>query len=545
MKPHDVAARRFVEVTLPTAVAVLVFAAGVIMLASAATPDFDERLRLVAALEPIAIVEGSHFVTSLIGAALLFMAFGLANRLQKAWLASLVLLALGSLGVLLRGFNYEEAIFLGAVASVLVASRNAFYRVDAFRGGSRIGLGASATILVTLVAVGWLAFFAYREVGYRDELWWTFVTQEGAPRVLRAMVGVAVLTIFLFVWSLAAPRNRIKHAGATAEDLERVAAVLVNAENASPDAYLAFVGDKRLLFSESGESFIQYSARGRNWVVLGEPVGRLAERRPMIWAFRDLCDRHGARPIFYNVSRESLSDFVDCGLTLSKIGENAIVDLTGFNLEGHFRAPLRHALNRAKRDRHTFEVLPAGASDSLADQLRDVSDAWLEKHQSVEKAFSLGRFDLDYLRRFPIAIARVDERIVAFANLTVTADSRTVAVDLMRYAPDASKAVMEALFTELLIWSRDQGYAHFDLRMAPLAGLENHRLARAVTQLGALIYAQGEKVYGFDGLRRFKNKFAPRWEPRYIAGPSGWLLATDLASVALLSGGGFRGLIRQ
>lgn len=527
-----------VQSLAPAFCAALVFISGVVMLVSAATPDYAARLRLVSALEPLTAIETSHFVSSLMAVALLFLAFGLNNRLRKAWRTAIVALLVAAVATLGKGLNYEEALFLFGVALVLLVTRTAFYRTAPLRSAPLSRFGAFA-ILAALVAALWLGFFTDKHVEYRDDLWWTFVSNQSAPRALRAAVGAAVLTLVLFAWRLASHDTRPQ--APSLDDTTHIEAAIAHAEDPKPDANLAYLGDKLFIYSASGESFIQYAARGRTWVAMGEPVGRDAERKEMIWAFRELCDRHGARPAFYSVRREHIADFIDCGLVVAKIGERALAPLVDFSLEGPKRAPLRHAINRARREGMSFEVLPPGGFDAVEDELKAISDAWLDGHSGSEKGFSLGRFEPHYLRRFPIALVRKDGKIVAFANLWPAAD--TVAVDLMRHPPGV-KAVMDYLFTELMLWSRDQGFAWFDLGMAPLSGLETRRLAPTFARLGAAVYERGGRLYGFEGLRAFKSKFSPEWQGSYFAGPSKWLLPRALGDTALLSSGGVLKLFR-
>jgi phosphatidylglycerol lysyltransferase len=522
----------------PAVCAGLVFISGVVMLVSTATPDYAARLRLISALEPLTAIETSHFVTSLTAVALLFLAFGLNNRLRKAWRTAIVALLIAAFATLAKGLNYEEALFLSVVALVLVVTRPAFYRTAPLRSAplSRFGMVA---ILAALAAAVWLGFFTGRHVEYRDDLWWTFVADRTAPRALRGAVGAAVLALALFAWRLSSHDARPQ--APSEVDAARIDAALAGAEDPKPDANLAYLGDKLFIYSASGESFIQYAARGRTWVAMGEPVGRDAERKEMIWAFRELCDRHGARPAFYSVRREHIADFIDCGLVVAKIGERALVPLADFSLEGPRRAPLRHAVNRGRREGMSFEVVPPEGFDAVEDELKSISDAWLDGHSGSEKGFSLGRFEPHYLRRFPVALVRREGAIVAFANLWPAGD--TVAVDLMRHPPGV-KAVMDYLFTELMLWSRDQGYAWFDLGMAPLSGLETRRLAPPIARIGAAVYERGGRLYGFEGLRAFKSKFAPEWQGSYIAATSRWLLPRALGDTALLSSGGLLKLFR-
>jgi phosphatidylglycerol lysyltransferase len=113
----------------------------------------------------------------------------------------------------------------------------------------------------------------------------------------------------------------------------------------------------------------------------------------------------------------------------------------------------------------------------------------------------------------------------------------------MRFAPDAPRGAMDYLFIELMRWGREQGYRWFNLGMAPLAGLEDRALAPAWHRLGSFVYRHGESFYNFDGLRRFKDKFDPVWEPRYLASPGGLRLPSVLFDVSTLISGGIRELV--
>jgi phosphatidylglycerol lysyltransferase len=176
----------------------------------------------------------------------------------------------------------------------------------------------------------------------------------------------------------------------------------------------------------------------------------------------------------------------------------------------------------------------------LGRDLKQVSDAWLQRQAGGEKGFSMGRFDVPYLNRTPIGLVHKGDRIVAFANVLVAGGRATI--DLMRYADDAPPGVMDYLFVNLIEWARDQGIAEFSLGMAPLSGLENRRLAPLFARIGALVFAEGGALYGFEGLRAYKAKFAHIWRPLYIAGRPGTIMPLALLDVALLTSGGWRGL---
>jgi phosphatidylglycerol lysyltransferase len=110
----------------------------------------------------------------------------------------------------------------------------------------------------------------------------------------------------------------------------------------------------------------------------------------------------------------------------------------------------------------------------------------------------------------------------------------------MRYDHFAPKDVMDALFVHIILWAKEQGYRWFALGMAPLSGLADSPAAPLWNRLASFLYEHGEAVYNFQGLRAFKEKFNPVWEPRYLAYPGGFRLPLVLADVSALVAGGYR-----
>jgi phosphatidylglycerol lysyltransferase len=115
----------------------------------------------------------------------------------------------------------------------------------------------------------------------------------------------------------------------------------------------------------------------------------------------------------------------------------------------------------------------------------------------------------------------------------------------MRYGASAPPNVMTYLFVQLMLWGREQGYQWFDLGMAPLAGLESRAFAPLWNRIGAFVFRQGENFYNFKGLREYKNRFDPVWEPRYLASPGGFALPFILTDIATLIGGGLKGVFAK
>ncbi len=104
---------------------------------------------------------------------------------------------------------------------------------------------------------------------------------------------------------------------------------------------------------------------------------------------------------------------------------------------------------------------------------------------------------------------------------------------------------MEYLFVRLMEWARDQGYRSFSLGVAPLSGFGEHRLAPRWHRLGRLIWAYGHSFYNFQGLRTFKDKFDPIWEPRYLAASGFFAPYFALLHITALTAGGLFRTVRR
>jgi len=515
--------------------------AGTVLLVSGATPAAADRLHLLRRWIPLAVLEASHLVGSLAGIALLLLARALSRRLDGAWVLAIALLGAGAVASLAKGLDWEEATVLALLLLALLPFRRQFYRRSSLLDEP---LGPSWLLGVTavLAASVWIGEFAHRHVEYSSDALLLFAFHAEVPRFLRASVlGVAAVALY-GVASLLRPRPP-EPASPGEADLARVRPLVDRAPESLP--HVALAGDKALLFAAGDEAFLMYGVEGRSWVSMGDPVGPERAATELAWRFRELSDRHHGWACFYQVGPASLPRYLDMGLSLFRLGEEAIVALDGFSLEGGERRALRQAYHRAQRDGLAFEVVPAAAVPPLLPELRAISDAWLAEKNVREKGFSVGHFDERYLAEGPVALARLGGRAVAFTNLWVSTAREELSFDLMRHLPGAPGASMDFLFVSMMLWGKEQGYRRFSLGMAPLSGLEDRALAPLWTKLGARLYRHGEYFYNFQGLRQYKEKFAPEWRPRYLAAPGGLRLPLVLANVAALVSRGLKGVVSR
>jgi phosphatidylglycerol lysyltransferase len=532
--------RTVLTAVTPQAIAIAVFLAGAVLLFSGATPAVGSRVAILRNFVPLPVLELSHLLGSAVGVGLLILAHGLYRRLHTAWWLTIWLLCAGIIMSLLKGFDYEEASVLAVVVVMLISARERFRRRASLVDQHFSGAWITAFFLV-LGTAAWLVVFAYRHLPYDNELWWQFAFHASAPRSLRGSLLAVMIGAAYGMWRLLRPA-RPPFSEPTAADVERVAALIEAGEDTT--ANLALLGDKNLMFNNERTACIMFQASGNSWVAMGDPIGPDLPAESLAWEFMEACDRMAVSPVFYQVTPQRLPLYIDLGLHLSKLGEEARVPLRSFSLEGGARADLRQAHRRAIRDGAVFEMIGRAGVPAILPQLRSVSDAWLAEKKTAEKRFSLGFFAESYIAHFDVGVVRFGGTVVAFANLW-RGGSTELSVDLMRYNDAAPKGVVDFMLIECMLWGKSQGFEWFNLGMAPLSGLEEHALAPAWHKLGRMVQRYGETFYNFEGLRRFKEKFDPVWRPRYLAAPDGFAMAGALLDVTAVISGGVRNVLRK
>ncbi|SCB79268.1 phosphatidylglycerol lysyltransferase [Gilliamella bombicola] len=514
--------------------AATVFFAGVVMMFSSVLPGFNRKL--IISLIPEKVINIAHLSASLIGVLFLLLAMGLRRRLFSAWSVSVILLLIGSALSLLRGLHWIEASVLLCVAILLIHFRHAFYRK------SRLivipfSFNFFAICFCTIALFVWVILFIYQDVPYSHSLWWQFELDSKVPRALRAALGSFILLSCVMLFWIFRPALPIL---TTPNNDQLSKAYQIVLDSKQPEGGLAMSGDKSLLFNASETAFIMYSRRGRSMVALYDPIGDNAEKADLIWSFRDLCDEHHLRPVFYQVKAANLPFYMDIGLRTVKLGEEALVNLKIFDLTSKTYKDLRYTWNRGQRDGLSLKFYPPGTAP--LEQLKAVSDAWLKNKHSKEKKFSLGSFSKQYLDNFTIAAIEYEGRIIAFVNLLETNQNYSASIDLMRVVQDIPKLTMEFLMVGLILHYQEKGFKYFSLGMVPLAGMQRRRGAPMIQRLGALVFRRGGRFYNFQGLRRFKEKFATHWEPRYMAVPAGLDPLVAIIDTTMLISGGITGL---
>lgn len=521
-------------------VALLTALMGVINLLSAVTPSLPYRREILKIFFPFYVRSGGRVFAALAGFVLIVLAANLLRRKRIAWLLTIALLILSIISHLVKGLDYEECILAAIVLGQLILMRDVFTAQSdkpSIAQGVQVLLGS----IVFTLAYGTAGFYILDgrflvdgnpvNFGFFAAILQTlamFFTEDNAglqPQGRYAeffansiyIVGAVTLAFALFM--LLRP---VLLRGDPASQAERQnATAIIDQYGQSSLARLALLSDKSYYFSPTGKTVVAYVAKGRAAIALGDPIGPETDRAEAVMGFKQFCDRNDWFPVFYEAIPEQLPLYQSFGFQFIQIGEEAIVDLKVFNMKGKANQNLRTAINRLSKTGHTFQLYTAPISDELIQQLKPVSDEWLHSKQGSEKRFSIGWFDYDYLRQSQIGVVYdPNGKVIAFADLLSGYNRQEVTVNLMRHRADVEKGTMDFLFVSMIQHFQKLDYDGFNFSLSPLAGVGQSPEAQRVEKGLNYFFEHLNQFYNFKGLHQFKEKYQPRWEPRYLVYPS-------------------------
>lgn len=505
---------------------------GILDFFSAIIPPFQARLELIRFIFPFEVRAGTRLATAVTGFALLLLASGIARHKRAAWFITLPVLIFSMFFHLVKGLDFEEAGFtLVLIVLLLIYRKQFFARSDRMtvRRGIIIMLGALIFVILYGIAGFYLLdqeFSIHYNLGQAVSQTFLMFTEYKPPSIMPLtrygryfvdsvyIIGIATLGFALL--SLLSPVI-LRRADEAAE--REKARAIVTAHGRSVLARFCLFQDKSYFFTQGG-SLIAYVYKNRTAVVLGDPIGPVEDASTAIQSFVDLCSTNDWLPVFYQTKPDLLEFYNSAGLNHLKIGEEAIVHLSRFQLAGGEMKSLRTSVNKMTRLGYTAKVVEPPHSAQLLDLLKQISDEWMMDRKGKEMKFSMGWFDREYLNTTPILLIEDQEgKIIAFANLVSEYQSPGMAVDLMRHIKDAPAGTMDFLFVSMLQYAREKGFETFNLGLSGMAGVGESSSDPAIEKALHFIYQNVNLAYNFRGLHAFKEKFQPEWSPRYLIYP--------------------------
>lgn len=535
--------------------ALVVAAAGVVDIVSALTPGVRDRVELLTGgLTPEAI-QLAQGATALLGLALILLARGLSHRRRLAFVAAIALLSFSVVTHVVKGLDVEEALGMVLVAAVLVRARRIFTEPTP-RARWRALLRWVPVVAVFDVAYG-LAGLTLRHGHVRPALTPRLAVWEVTSRLVGGtgpltlhggfgnwfpssitVLGALSLVIIALV-ALAPVAERVGHHSAEARHRARRLLDRPDAEGDTLDPF-ALREDKSYVFSPDGSAALAYRYVNGMGLASADPIGSPIGYPQVIERFIALCDSRGWRPAALGVRHDRVANWQAAGLRAHYLGDEAIVDVDSFTLEGRAMRAVRQAVNRTRNHGISTEILREGElSPDLRSALRGIADR--HRNGEPERGFSMA---LDGLLtgRDPqclVIVARdATDTAIAFQRYVPCKVVRGLSIDAMRRDPVGPNGVNERMIVDVVEWARRHAVHEISLNFAVFKGLiEEGADLRFVEAIEAWLVRRLNPYFQIESLLRFNAKFEPRWVPRYLVYRS----AGDLvaAGVAAASAEGF------
>jgi phosphatidylglycerol lysyltransferase len=510
--------------------AVLIFALGIVNIISVLTPALPERLRVLKDYLLVDIVSFSNSFVLVAGLFLLVTAAFMLRGLRTAWWFALALSIISIFGHITKGIDYEEATIALLIAGSLIATRKEYY----VKTNPKLGTVGLQTALLSIAAVmlyGVVGFYfldkkhfqidfnVFQSFQYTLQNFFLIGSSDLIPHdsfardfiYLIKISGFASITFL--VYSLVRPYVfKIKP---MEEEITRAKSLTQQFGNSSLDFFKTY-SDKFIFAPSEINAYIAYRVSRNFAVVLENPVAENKEAmKKCIISFSKYCYENGLKEVYYRVPKESLPVYNELSRKNLFLGQEGVVDLNSFSLEGGEKKSIRNALNKITEQGYTTKIITPPLRDGLIQKLKAVSEEWLKLTERTEIIFSQGMFvEKEIKEQTVITVETREEKIIAFLNIIPDYVKNEGTYDLLRKTADSPNGIMDYILVELFKYFKATGIQYINLGFAPMSGLDDpHSFPEKSMKFA---YEKIRSFSHYKGQREYKEKFNPQWQDKYL-----------------------------
>lgn len=510
--------------------AVLIFVLGIVNIISVLTPALPERLRLLKDYLFVDFVSFSNSFVFITGLFLLVTAAFMLRGLRTAWWFAIGLSIISVFDHITKGIDYEEATIALLIIGSLIGTRKQYY----VKTNPRLGTVGLQTALLSMAAVMLYVIVGFYFLDKRhfhidfnifQSFWYTLQNfflignSELIPRDAFARDFIYLIKISGFasisflVYSLVRPY--VFKITPTEEERSRAKFLTGQYGNSALDFFKTY-SDKFIYAPPDINAYISYRVSRNFAVVLEDPVSENREEmKKCISSFGNYCYENGLKEIYYRVPKESLSVYNELSKKSLFLGQEGVVDLNSFSLEGGEKKSIRNALNKIKEQGYTTHINTPPLRDGLIQKLKAVSEEWLKLTEREEIIFSQGMFvETEIKEQTVISIENHEEKIIAFLNVIPDYVKDEGTYDLLRKTADAPNGIMDHILIELFKYFKANGIRYVNLGFAPMSGLNDpHNFTEKSMKFA---YEKIRSFSHYKGQRDYKEKFNPQWNDKYL-----------------------------
>jgi phosphatidylglycerol lysyltransferase len=494
-------------------VAGLVFSIGLLTIYRPILERLPERFESL--LAPVSVEYASRTLDIFFGLTLVYFSYQLLQRKQLAWwIASCVILALALLDIASSRNLLALAILTVSFASLLVTK--SYFQARAIVNNIFQGIIIFLISLIGVLLYGALGFWL---LGSRAFLLMgdpaIFPRTRQAHWFLNSLAVMGASSIAYGFYGLFKPLTyRLQTLPA---EREKMLGLLMRYSKSSDDYFKLWPHDKSYYFANHDKAAVAYGVNSGIALAVGDAVGKRDDISVAIKGYDNLCLTNGWSPAFIYIGGYYLSDYQNIGYDVLKIGEDAVVNLSTFKDQTVNNKHFRNIRNRFAKEGYEFKHYLPPHSPELMKEIDQISTQWASLPDRKEWKFLAGNYSHQYISQSVLFVVRdSDGHAQAFANQIPTFSEQSATIDLMRYNHDVPSGIMDFLFCSIMLELSEKGVLRFNLGLAPLAGLDGE-VREPEEKLLGLIYRSNQKFISFKGLRQFKSKFEPVWEPKYVA----------------------------
>ncbi len=495
---------------IASVLAICVLVTGVIII-SVAMPRIFVKFRVMGRLFPYYMIVFNKRFTLVIGILLVVLSSGIKNLVKVAHHLCVILLSSATILYLIKGRNHLEATICFLIAVFLVMNARYFQgSTDGIQGKQ---LFKNIMIIIGIFIAYTLIFNITHKVDFIngiEKYSLNYIKNNTFNVIFAPMIAIIVLSVLAGI-------SR-EHITFQLNDEEGKAKFDEFHKKYPYNQYthLFYMDDKNYFLNKAETVMFLYRPYKDKILILGDPTGEKEDFEDAIDELIIWSTENKMKVAFYQILGNNLEEYIDEGFKFLKIGEDAIVNVQEFNLEGKRNKILRKTMNSMEPRGLKFRIVNTPFTDEFVSSLKEVSDEWLDGRGEMQ--YSLGAFKEEYIKKAPVfVIENEDGRIEGFANMLPIKGSDMLSIDLMRHRLENTEGIMDMLFISILQWAKENDYKYFDLGIAPLSNVGNKLYSGNKEKLVNLAYQYGNKIYGFKGLRKYKNKFNPEWKSVYIA----------------------------
>jgi len=517
----------------PLVLAALVAVAGILDIASAVTPELANRVQLIEGVAPNAVPGLASALIVPTGLALIVLARGLRRRRRRAWQLTVALVLVAAVLHILKGLDYEEATVSIALALALVARRHDFE--GSGDPATRLAVGLRALLYtVAIFAYGTAALWINRIEADRPYTF-GFALRETAtalaglnPRGSAHLSGPFgdwfPLSVFLLgisggLWLLSSWLAPWRYFCDRREHEQLMVRALVDKHGTDTLSPFVLRSDKSYFFSPDRRAFLAYKVVACVAVVSGDPIGDPQAIESLLPAFQAFAHERDWRVAVLGAGERCLPLYGRNGLRALYHGDEGVIDVAAFSLEGRAVRKVRQSVHRLERAGYSAASVFAGEVDCrLAAELAEVAAEWRgpqpQRGFTMEfgSLFEVGGSDALFV------IGRDGSAAVAgFFHLAVSNAGRALSLSSMPRLRTTPNGFNEWLVAETVSWARQHGFERVSLNFSPFAAVlaPNGELS-ASQRVQRKVLHQLKGTFQLDNLLAFNRKFFPQWQKRYV-----------------------------